>query len=408
MPESLVPYRSSRPIARPDRLDATLLLSALLLACGGGGESAGPLPPPPPPPPVAQVGDLSGTVRNQASSAPLAGAIVTIGDRQVRTGADGRFSFAQLPVRSTVLQAAAPGFGPFRATITVTAGANTLDVPMRLQQEFEFLSGAYALYVPPRLDTVRGVLLVAGGPDGRGFASAARSFDLEPGTPPELEPALSALRDDYQTLARERGLAILGLQRGRSADNMDAVLEEAATALARPELRDVPVLAHGMSAGTLTVIALAGRLPERVMGIVLRAPNAAALSALQDASGSVPTLVITAERDEVVDNRPTATAFQTYRASGALWALAEEPGARHLQLSVQTQQTLLAWFRSVLDQRLPGTAGGPIRPLIEEEGWLGDSGTRDIAPWAAFVGDRRGASWLPSQAAAEQWRALVR
>lgn len=381
-----------------------MMCAALLIACGGGDTSVGPNGGTNPPT-GAQPGNLTGIVRNQATNTPLAGATVTVGAQQVRTGADGRFTFTQLPAGATVVQSAARGFGPYQATVTI-AGNTTHDVTMRTQDTFEFQAGAVALFIPTQVDTVRAILLIAGGPDGRAFANTARAFELEPTLPPELEPALGALRLEYQALARERGIAIFGLQRGRSAVILEAVLDEAASALGRPELREAPVLAHGMSQGTHPVVMLAARIPSRVMGMILRVPTGGALNELQEPVGAVPTLMITAETDLVVDNRTTVAAFQSYRAAGGLWALAEERGTVHHQLTAKTQQLVLSWFRTLLDLRLPATPGGPLRALREEDGWLGDLTTRNVSAWSTYVGDRRAASWLPTQPSAEAWRTL--
>jgi hypothetical protein len=154
-------------------------------------------------------------------------------------------------------------------------------------------------------------------------------------------------------------------------------------------------------------VALAVRLPQRIAGIMLRVPPAPTISTLQEQVGSVPTLIITAERDDIADRRITRSAFVAYRAAGGLWAFADEPGAGHLQLSAKTQAMYLAWIRAVLDARLPAAAVGPLRPMREEDGWLGNLATRDVSTWSAFVGDRRSASWLPSQLSAERWRSLV-
>lgn len=395
------PLRSRTALCRHG---LAMMCAALLIACGGGDTTVGPGGGPNPPT-GAQPGDLTGIVRNQATNTPLAGATVTVGTQQVRTGADGRFTFTQLPAGATVIQSAARGFGPYQATVTI-AGNTTHDVTMRTQDTFEFQAGAVALYVPSQVDTVRAILLIAGGPDGRAFANTARSFDLEGAVPPDLEPALGSLRLEYQALARERRLAIFGLQRGRSADLLETVLDEAATVLARPELRDAPVLVHGMSAGTLPIVLLAARLPSRVLGMLLRVPPATSIGALQEQVGTVPTLIITAERDDVVDNGAAVAAFRSYRANGGLWALAEERGAGHVQLSMRTQQLYLSWVRTILDLRLPTTSGGPLRALREEDGWLGDLATRNVSAWSTYVGDRRGASWLPTQPSAEAWRTL--
>jgi hypothetical protein len=61
---------------------------------------------------------------------------------------------------------------------------------------------------------------------------------------------------------------------------------------------------------------------------------------------------------------------------------------------------------TILELRLGSAAFDPLRPITESSGWLGDPGS-GAAPWAEYLGDPASASWLPSQATAEEWEAFV-
>ncbi|MFC1720289.1 hypothetical protein ACFL00_04025, partial [Pseudomonadota bacterium] len=71
-------------------------------------------------------------------------------------------------------------------------------------ETYEF--GDFALYLPAEVPTVRGILLVLGGPDTRAFVS-----DGVFGAPvPELEASLHIQGQELRTLAADQRLAILG------------------------------------------------------------------------------------------------------------------------------------------------------------------------------------------------------
>jgi hypothetical protein len=117
--------------------------------------------------------------------------------------------------------------------------------------------------------------------------------------------------------------------------------------------------------------------------------------------------MIIAALDEIVDNYVTLTTYQQVRAAGGLWALAEEPGKQHRSQSASRNELILEWFTTILALRESATPGAPLRAIAEESGWLGDPVTRVVSSWAAYVGDKRGASWFPSQATAERWRSFT-
>ncbi len=356
-------------------------------------------------------GSVSGLVRRAGINTPIAGAKITIGNLQTVTGADGRFQLDNVPGGPTTIRGAAPGFGPYEASITVAAGVATHDMVLAPQDVFEFSNGNYSLYVPTSVTTVRGIVFAIGGPDTRPFANAARSFGLPPGLPPDLEPSLMMMGASYRALAAAEGLAILGVPSQPNLSNLvDAlaeVLAEASEALHRPELTSAPLLLHGVSGGTPQAMLLAAQLPSRVAGVFLRVPVASAMAQISPASGSVPTFVVIAELDILVDNNVTTAVFSSVRGGGGLWALAVERGAAHHALSAAARALILDWMLTILDLRLPVIPGGPVRPVDETSGWLGNLSTRTIASWANYVGDRRAAAWLPTQAFAERWRNFV-
>jgi hypothetical protein len=297
----------------------------------------------------------------------------------------------------------------YTSNITVAAGTTTHDIRLAAQEVFEFFGGAFSLYVPASVTAVRGIVLALGGPDTRPFADPRRSFNLGPDVPPELESELTMVGTNYRLLAAREGLAVLGYGNVSVAGGYAAVwvaLEDAAAVASRPELANAPLLIDAISGGTPGAAQLTAQNPSRVAGLALRVPLSVA-DQLSPESGSVPTYVIIAELDEIVDNNVTVATYQKVRAAGGLWALAEEPGKQHRSHSASRNELILEWFTTILPLRESSAPGGPVRAIVEESGWLGDPVTRIVSSWADYVGDRRAASWFPTQATAERWRGFT-
>jgi hypothetical protein len=271
---------------------------------------------------------------------------------------------------------------------------------------FEF--DIYALYVPACVRDVRALVLTLGGPDTRAFVTG-KTF----GAPlPDAEASLQLLGEALRTLAATNGLAILGSSR-RSIPNTpdsDGLLFDAIRAGAQlsshPELATAPLFLYGLSGGAPLASGLTARNPQRVAGLFLKVP--AGVTSLTDGSAlGVPTYLVLAELDLIVNNAATTAAFEANRRAGALWALAMERGVGHHSLSQIQREVTVQWMRTILRRRLPAAPSRPLREITERSGWLGDRATGETWRWAAYRGDRSLASWLPSRAVARQWEDLV-
>lgn len=270
--------------------------------------------------------------------------------------------------------------------------------------------GDFALFVPAEVPTVRGVLLMLGGPDTRAFVSDG-SF----GAPiAELEDSLHVLGQELRTLVAERGLVMLGtslhgLAPLPSQPQSDALIfeaiDEAAGISGHAELTSAPIFLYGISGGTPQAAGFAARNPERVGALLLKVP------APPERLGStgalaVPTYMILAERDDIVNNQAVAAAFESNRRAGGLWAMAVQPGVPHHSLTASHRALTVNWLRAIVELRLGASAQDPLRTVPESAGWLGhpDFGVSD---WTGYVGDRKAASWFPSRATAEEWWEFV-
>lgn len=382
---------------------AVLLMSSA--ACGGGGADG--ITDPPPPPPPLPTGNVVGTVRHVSQNTAVAGAVVSIGLLHTTTGADGTFTLNNVPAGQATIRCTSPGLADYASNITVAAGTTTHDIRLTVQEVFEFMGGAFSLFVPASVTAVRGIIVARGGPDTRPFADPRRSFNLGTNVPAGLEAELLALGTDYRLLAARERLAVLGFSNTTVTGGFEGAiwvaLEEGAVVASRPDLATAPLLIHAISSGTPAGAQLTAQNPSRVAGLVLRVPLSVS-DLLGPESGTVPTYVITAELDEIVDNEITWATFQNVRAAGGLWSFAEEPQTPHQSHSANQRQLIIEWFTTILSLREPTTPGGPLRAIAEESGWLGAPGTGLVSSWANHVGDKRAASWFPTQATAERWQ----
>jgi hypothetical protein len=355
---------------------------------------------------VEPVPTITGKVTSAITSKPVVGAEVTIGDVVVRTRANGTFELFGVTPGPTTLRVAAAGFELFETGITLTAGTVTRDVGLTRIEVFEL--GDFALYIPETADVTRGVIITLGGPNTKGFASG------EPmGAPiPAVEASLQALGQAIRTLASTSDLAVLGTSRAGLANGPDSdqLLRDALTLGAsesgRPELSSVPVILYATSGGTAQASGFTVRNPQRVAAMFLKVPAGVA-SVTSDAASQVPTYIVQAELDAFVNNAANAAIFEGNRAAGALWALAMEPDVPHHSLSQAQRELTISWLTTILELRLPASGSTGLGEIDESSGWLGNRVTGDATAWANYTGDRASASWLPSQATAEEWESFV-
>jgi len=402
-------YFNTRPVIRTAIVP--IFAGLLLMACDASRDAIGPPPAAPPPnTPAPVTGVVTGTVTNSVNGKPIAGAIVHIRKDSVMTDAGGRFEFASVATGLTTLSCFADGFESVRTDITVPIGKVTQDIQLARLEVF-FLSPwdvEYAMYVPAKVDTIRAVILAVGGPDTRGFATGTwRGGPIAPA----VEASLHALGRDIRTLASTHELAVMGMSQTTfwdetAWDGVVGIIDLMGRLNRHPELATVPVLVYGMSSGGDWASGFAARNPQRVAGLFLKTPSKVS-SATTRSALRVPTYLIEAERDTLVDNDALIAQFKRKRSAGALWALAREPGVSHDSLTAAERQLTSNWIRSVLDLRLPGTSSDPLRDIDETSGWLGNHVTAETAPWATYAGDRARASWFPSETTAREWASFV-
>lgn len=388
--------QSARAIAsRLTSVGATIVF-LLLVACGdssgpgGGGGGA----------------KLSGTVRAVIGAGIVEGAIISVGARQATSDASGHFELTDLPVGSATVQVQRAGYLPAQATFKINAGANTHDFVLTEQEIYSL--GPIAVFIPAGVGPMRGAIIALGGPNTSGFVSGGV---IAPPNNPVLEQSLQALGASLRALAQSGRVALLGSATIAMGDDaasdaaLFAALHDVAALSGHDEIEATPVLMFGLSAGAREAAGLASRYPQRAIGLLVRVP-VSVRSLTAPAALAVPTFVMQAELDVVVNNSAVQAVFSGNRSRGGLWSLAVEPGVGHSVATSLGNAVTIGWIAAALNLRLPPASSDPLIALAETSGWLGDQSTLEIAPWATFSGDPTAASWLLSPSVASSWKAL--
>ncbi len=196
-----------------------------------------------------------------------------------------------------------------------------------------------------------------------------------------------------------------------SGNTFLAALDSLAARCAHPEIKTVPWALWGHSGGSMWILAMIGKFPQRVAVGVAQACGVDVSNV--PAALAVPVL----HHNGVEDLCYNDVYFGNARAKGALWAHAidphvtwvSEPNAQPPSMMGHAPHDLrmiaIPWMDIVLSSRLPNIPGDSIlKPMDTSNAWLGDTTTRAISSEANYVGDKLKACWFPNQRFAELWK----
>lgn len=263
-----------------------------------------------------------------------------------------------------------------------------------------FDKAQFRLWVPPSTPKVRAVLVLVPGSNGDGRPMAEDSVWQAFATKNRL--ALVACRftdkphdqgfiEEYVDVARGSGQALfdaLGKLAGRSR---------------HAEIASAPLLLWGMSAGGQFNYELTAWHPERVAAFVVNKGGIYYTALTSRAARNVPGMLFIGGKD--LDQRiQTITGlFALNRRGGALWALAEEPGAAHVV--GKSRDVAMLFYEDVLAARLGD--GTILHPMPANAGLMGDNKTKDYGAFPEKGGPNYPTSWLPTERVARAWRAML-
>jgi hypothetical protein len=168
------------------------------------------------------------------------------------------------------------------------------------------------------------------------------------------------------------------------------------------ELASVPLLLWGMSAGGEFNYEFVAWKPERVAAFVVNKGGIYYSALLPQASRNVPGVLFVGGKDLESRISTITGLFAVNRRAGALWALAEEPGAAHIV--GRSMELAKIFFEDVMSARL-GTS--PMKTLSEKEGFIGDPREKAFHPAGTAPLPNYSTAWLPTARVARAWQAMI-
>ena len=170
-----------------------------------------------------------------------------------------------------------------------------------------------------------------------------------------------------------------------------------------PELAAAPLLLWGMSAGGQFNYEFVAWKPERVVAFVVNKGGIYYTALTPRAAREVPGMLFIGGKDLESRVNTIVGLFAVNRRGGALWAIAEEPGAAHIV--GRSRDMAVIFFEDVLSLRLRDTT--TLKRLTEGSGFLGDPKARTFRAVGEGVAPNYPTAWLPTLRVARAWQALV-
>jgi poly(3-hydroxybutyrate) depolymerase len=195
--------------------------------------------------------------------------------------------------------------------------------------------------------------------------------------------------EDYVNVSQGSGQALL--------DTM-AVF---ATRSQHAELASAPFLLWGMSAGGQFNYEFVAWKPERVIAFVVNKGGIYYTALTPRAARAVPGMLFIGGKD--LDSRIDIIRglFALNRRGGALWTIAEEPGAAHIV--GRSRDVAIVFYEDVMRLRM-GKDG--LQALSEASGFLADPKLKSFRAVSEGKAPVYPVGWLPSERAARAWLAM--
>ncbi len=323
-----------------------------------------------------------------------------IGEQLVRS------SFAHHYRSSTVATIATAAL--VASTTTLALGAQTtssaaLDESVAPGANYD--KAEFRLWLPPGDAPVRATLVLVPGSNGDGRAQvddatwqalAVRQHLALVGCRFTDKPHDQSFIEAYANVSQGSGQALL-----------DA-LTHLADRSHHPELASAPLALWGMSAGGQFNYEMAAWKPERVAAFIVNKGGIYYSALLSRAAREVPALLFIGGKDLAFRTNTITGLFAVNRRGGALWALAEEPGASHVV--GRSQAMAIAFFDDVLPMRLgaPDARGVPTLVALDPAaGFIGDLTLKTFQPASAVPAPTVPTAWLPTARVARAWQAML-
>lgn len=254
----------------------------------------------------------------------------------------------------------------------------------------------FRLWVPPDAGTLSGVVVLVPGSNGDGRPEVADVVWQDFATRHKLALVGCRLTDkphdqnfieEYVNVSQGSGPALL------------SALTTFAGRAKHPELATAPLLLWGMSAGGEFNYEFVAWKPERVVAFVVNKGGIYYTALASHAARNVPGMLFVGGKDLEFRTNTIVGLFAVNRRAGALWALAEEPGAAHIV--GRSRDLAVIFFDDVLALRQSGAA------VNEKSGFIGDLKAKTFQSAADAKAPSVPTAWLPTARVARAWQAMV-
>jgi len=288
------------------------------------------------------------------------------------------------------------------ATLTIllgrTAGAATLDETIAPGRNYD--KAEFRLWYPDAAGTFQAIVVLVPGSNGDGRAQVDDPVWQAFATTHQLALVGVRLTDK----PHEQGFIehYVNVSQGSGQAFLDA-LTAFAGRTKHSELATAPLLLWGMSAGGEFNYEFVNWKPERVVAFVVNKGGIYYTALTSPAARSVPGLLCVGGKDLDSRIQTIAGLFALNRRAGALWALSEEPSAAHIV--GRSRDIALLLYEDMLAARVSGT--GPLKPLSEKTGFLGDFKSKTFQPMGETAAPNYPTAWLPTERVARAWRAIL-
>ncbi|HXD88706.1 MAG TPA: hypothetical protein VN641_19610 [Urbifossiella sp.] len=281
----------------------------------------------------------------------------------------------------------------------------------------------YTLWIPPGVETLRGVIVHQHGcGEGSCKSGLTGAFDLH-----------------WQALAKKHDCALLSpaYEQPEKADcqmwcdprnGSDAAFRKCLTDLGsksgHPELAKAPWALWGHSGGGHWAGGMVMLHPERIAAAWLRSgvpllktePGRKGIKAhqLPEAALKVPIMCNLGTKEGVTEKAKQFAGvwpanqvfFNAVRGKGGLVGVAVDPFSSH---DCGNQRYLaIPWLDACLSARIPKSAGEPLAAMPTEGAWLAPPLGGKASPTAKYPDDPLKAAWLPNERIAKAWMEYVK
>ena len=254
----------------------------------------------------------------------------------------------------------------------------------------------FKLWTPDTIQDLRAILILCNYNNGNGLGLV--------------------MKEEWQEFARQERLALIGVHfesnnansghYSTASGGSGLALRRSVDSLAEKQnlhdLKKLPFLMRGYSAGGVFSHSFSAYLPERV--IAFANIRGGSLSETTSINNGIPALMLAAENDELARNFRILDVVLTKRDEGGLWCFAMEPNEDHFGGLEKSDELIRAFFTITLEKRLMD-GSDQLQPIAEDSGWLGQIDSLQIFPFSTYPHSKSDASWLIDEPFANLWRA---